>query len=104
VVWSHQQAKAFLEHYKGKRVWVEKDNWVTETERPHVVALHYLKDMLSKPEDVLQSRGIPNHLSAPMGKAVVVSGGNAIALAAKLPDDFRVFVRDFLEKDLNVLG
>lgn len=104
VVWSHQQAKAFLEHYKGKRVWVEKDNWVTETERPHVVALHYLKDLLSRPEDVLQSRGIPNHLSAPIGRAIIVSGGNAIALAAKLPADFMVFVRDFLEKDLNVLG
>jgi tRNA nucleotidyltransferase (CCA-adding enzyme) len=104
VVWSHQQAKSFLEHYKGKRVWIEKDNWVTETERSHVVALHYLREILSKPDDVLQSKGIPNHLSAPMGKAAIVSGGNAIALAAKLPEDFRVFVRDFLEKDLNVLG
>ena len=102
-IWSHKQAMAFLEHYNGKNVRIEKDSWVSETEREHTVALDFLKAFLRQPEQVLLGKGIPNRLAPIMPKSEVASGAAVVTLAKKLPPEFGVFVRDFLERDLNVL-
>ena len=98
VIYSHKQSDAFLEHYANRRAFVENDCWVVETSRSHTVALAYLKEFFAQPEKLLLERGIPNKLTA--SKFAVSSGADAIRQMRSLPEDFRVFMKDYFEKDL----
>jgi len=100
-IWSHKQAKAFLEHYRGKKCWIEKDCWVTETEREHTVALDYLKSFFAQPEQALLGKGMPSHIAAALLKANIASGASAVSMISKLPPEFRVFICKLLEKNIS---
>jgi tRNA nucleotidyltransferase (CCA-adding enzyme) len=97
MIYSHKQSEAFLSHYKNYHTFIENDCWVVETERSHTVALAYLQDFFGLPEKELLARGIPNKLT---GKATVVSGGNSLKLIKSLPESYRVFLREYFEKDM----
>ena len=101
VIYSWKQSVAFLEHYKGQKTFVEKENWVSETQRKHVVALTLLKEILSLKQEKLLEKGVPNKIAPVLGSASIKSGGDFVKAAAKMPDTFRIFLRNYFEKDLS---
>ena len=96
-------AEQFLKHYKESKVFIEGENWVVETEREFTVMLHFLKDLLKRPEKELLEKGIPSKIAPLMKKCKICGGGDALKAIEKLPEDFRVFLREWFEKDLNVV-
>ncbi len=100
-IYSWKQSAAFLEHYKGRKAFVEKEIWITETERKHIVALSVLKGLLSLKQEKLLEKGVPNKIAPMLGSAVIKSGGDFVKAAAKMSEDFRIFLREYFEKNLS---
>jgi tRNA nucleotidyltransferase (CCA-adding enzyme) len=98
-----KHAEEFLKHYKENRVYIEKENWVVERERKFTTVLHLLKDLLSKSKRELLEKGIPNKIAPLLDKNELTAGGDVLKTIAKLPEDFRSFLREWFERDLNVI-
>ena len=98
-IFSWKQSAAFLEHYRGRKAFVEKENWITETERKHVVALSVLKGLLAMKQEKLLEKGVPSKIAPILNKAIIKSGGDFVKAAAKMPENFRIFLREYFEKD-----
>jgi tRNA nucleotidyltransferase (CCA-adding enzyme) len=98
-----KHAEQFLKHYKESKVFIEGENWVVETEREFTIVLHFLKDLLKKSEKELLEKGIPSKIAPLMKKCKICGGGDALKAIEKLPEDFRVFLKEWFEKDLNVV-
>jgi tRNA nucleotidyltransferase (CCA-adding enzyme) len=96
-------AEQFLKHYKESKVFIEGENWVVETEREFTTMLHFLKDFLKSPEKEFLEKGIPSKIAPLMKKCKLCGGGDALKAIEKLPEDFRVFLKEWFEKDLNVV-
>jgi tRNA nucleotidyltransferase (CCA-adding enzyme) len=96
-------AEQFLKHYKESKVFIEGENWVVETEREFTTMLHFLKDFLKSPEKEFLEKGIPSKIAPLMKKCKLCGGGDALKAIEKLPEDFKVFLREWFEKDLNVV-
>jgi len=98
-----KHAEQFLKHYKENKVFIENENWVVETEREFTTVLHFLKDLLKKSEKELLEKGIPSKIAPLIRKCKLCGGGEALKAIEKLPEDFRVFLKEWLEKELNVV-
>jgi len=98
-----RHAEQFLKHYKESKVFIEGENWVVETERQITTMLHFLKDLLKKPEKELLEKGIPSKIAPLLRKCKICGGGDTLKHIEKLPEDFRSFLREWFEKDLNVV-
>lgn len=98
-----RHAEQFLKHYKDNKVFIENDNWTVETEREFITVLHFLKDLLKKSEKELLEKGIPSKIALLIRKCKICGGGDALKAIEKLPEDFRVFLKEWFEKDLNVV-
>jgi len=98
-----KHSEQFLRHYKENNVFIEGENWVVETEREFTTTLHFLKDLLKKSEKELLEKGIPSKIAPLMKKCKICGGGDALKTIEKLPEDFRVFLKEWFEKDLNVV-
>jgi tRNA nucleotidyltransferase (CCA-adding enzyme) len=98
-----KHAEQFLKHYKENKVFIEGENWVVETEREITTVLHFLKDLLKKSEKKLLEKGIPSKIAPLMKKCKICGGGDTLKHIEKLPEDFRYFLREWFEKDLNVI-
>jgi tRNA nucleotidyltransferase (CCA-adding enzyme) len=98
-----KHAEQFLKHYKENKVFIEGENWVVEAEREFTTMLHFLKDLLRKSEKELLEKGIPSKIAPLMKKCRICGGGDTLKAIEKLPEDFRYFLRERFEKDLNVV-
>jgi tRNA nucleotidyltransferase (CCA-adding enzyme) len=98
-----KHAEEFLKHYKENKVFIENDNWVVEIEREFITVLHYLKNLLKKSEKELKEKGIPSKIAPKIRKSKIAGGGDFLKEVKKLPEDFRRFLREWFEKDLNVV-
>jgi len=98
-----KHSEQFLKHYKENKVFIEEDKWVVETERELTTVLHFLHALLKNPEKNLLEKGIPSKIAPLMKKCKICGGGDALKAIEKLPEDFRVFLREWFEKDLNVI-
>lgn len=98
-----KHSEQFLKHYKESKVFIEGEDWIVETEREFTTTLHFLKDLLKKSEKELLEKGIPSKIAPLMKKCKICGGGDALKAIEKLPEDFRVFLKEWFEKDLNVV-
>jgi len=98
-----KHAEEFLKHYKDNKVFIEGENWVVETEREFTTVLHFMKNLLGKSEKELLEKGIPSKIAPGIKKCKICGGGDVLKHMEKLPDGFRVFLREWFEKDLNVV-
>jgi tRNA nucleotidyltransferase (CCA-adding enzyme) len=98
-----KHAEQFLKHYKENKVYTEGENWIVETEREFATVLHFLKDLLKKSEKELLEKGIPSKIAPQIKKCKICGGGDTLKHIEKLQDNFRVFLREWFEKDLNVI-
>jgi tRNA nucleotidyltransferase (CCA-adding enzyme) len=98
-----KHAEQFLKHYKENKVFIEDDKWIVEVEREFTVMLHFLKHLIKMPEKELLEKGIPSKIAPLMRKCKLCGGGDALKAIEKLPEDFRVFLKEWFEKDLNVV-
>jgi tRNA nucleotidyltransferase (CCA-adding enzyme) len=98
-----KHAEQFLKHYKENKVFIEDDKWIVEVEREFTVMLHFLKELIKEPEKKLLEKGIPSKIAPLMRKCKLCGGGDALKAIEKLPEDFRVFLKEWFEKDLNVV-
>ncbi|MFH1474060.1 MAG: CCA tRNA nucleotidyltransferase [Candidatus Aenigmatarchaeota archaeon] len=96
-------AEEFLKHYKQNEVFIENEKWVVEVERKFTTVLHFLKDLLKKSEKDLRERGLPSKIAPNIRKAVIAGGGDFLKEVKKMPEDFRRFLREWFEKDINVV-
>lgn len=97
-----KHAEEFLKHYRNEKVFIEDEKWVVENEKEFTEALQFLKSLFRRPEKELLEKGIPSKIAPLIRKSKISDGDNAIKAMKKLPDDFRVFIREYFEKDLNV--
>lgn len=98
-----KHAEQFLKHYKEQKVFIEGENWVVETEREITTVLHFLKNLVKKPEKELLEKGIPNKIAPLLKECKVYGGSEALKAIEKMPEDFRIFLKEWFEKDLNVV-
>jgi tRNA nucleotidyltransferase (CCA-adding enzyme) len=98
-----KHAEEFLKHYKENKVFIENENWVVEIEREFITVLHYLKNLLKNSEKELKEKGIPSKIAPKIRKSKIAGGGDFLKEVKKLPEDFRRFLREWFEKDLNVV-
>lgn len=98
-----KHAEQFLKHYKERKVFIEGENWIVEAEREFTIVLHFLKDLLKKSEKELLEKGIPSKIAPFMKECKICGGGDALKVIEKLPEDFRIFLKEWFEKDLNVV-
>jgi len=98
-----KHAEQFLKHYKENKVFIEDDKWVVEVEREFTTMLHFLNHLLKRPEKELLEKGIPSKIAPLMRKCKLCGGGDTLKAIEKLPEDFRIFLKEWFEKDLNVV-
>ena len=98
-----RHAEEFIRHYEKKKVFIENDKWVVEVERKFTDALDYLKNLTKMKEKDLLEKGIPSKIAPKMKKAKVSCCKNFLKQVKKMPEDFRVFLREWFEKDLDVV-
>ena len=98
-----KHSEQFLKHYKENKVFIEGEDWVVEIEREFTFMLQFLKDFVRKPEKELLEKGIPSKIAPLLKKCKLCGGGEALRAIEKMPEDFRIFLREWFEKDLNVI-
>jgi tRNA nucleotidyltransferase (CCA-adding enzyme) len=98
-----KHAEQFLKHYKENKVFIEDDKWVVEVEREFTVMLHFLKHLIKGQEKELLEKGIPSKIAPLLRRCKLCGGGDTLKAIEKLPEDFRVFLKEWFEKDLNVV-
>ncbi|MFQ6020469.1 MAG: CCA tRNA nucleotidyltransferase [Candidatus Aenigmatarchaeota archaeon] len=98
-----RHAEEFLKHYKQYRIFIDGENWVVEKERKFQTVLPLLKNLIRRSNKELLESGIPNKIVSQFRKARVYSGGESVKVISKLPKEFKVFMRKWFEKDLNVI-
>ncbi|MBU3957829.1 MAG: CCA tRNA nucleotidyltransferase [Nanoarchaeota archaeon] len=95
-----RHAKSFLEHYSDRNIFIEDGNWVVILERKYSSLMDLLKDFLSSDT---AARGIPKNIAKAMKGCELAGEGEFNRLVVRMPEDFRAFLRQYFEKDLNVL-
>jgi tRNA nucleotidyltransferase (CCA-adding enzyme) len=98
-----KHAEEFLKHYKQNEVFIENEKWVVEVERKFTTVLHFLKNLLKNSEKELREKGIPSKIAPKIMKGKIAGGGDFMKEVKKLPEDFRVFLREWFERDINVV-
>ncbi|MFH1228857.1 MAG: CCA tRNA nucleotidyltransferase [Candidatus Aenigmatarchaeota archaeon] len=93
----------FLSHYKDKNVFIEGENWVVEIEREFTTVNQFIDDLLAKKEKELLEKGIPSKIAPLIRKADFCSGEACLKMVKKLPEGFRIFLKEWFEKNLNVI-
>jgi len=96
-------AEEFLKHYKNEKVFLEEENWIVELETEFTEVLQFLKNLFKKSEKELLEKGIPSKIAPAIKKCKITDGENVIKAMKKLPEDFRVFIREYFERNLNVV-
>ncbi len=96
-----KHAEEFLKHYKKAKVFIENENWVVEKERQFTDALSFLKDFFSKNENEMLKNGVPNNLVKTL-KKIKITSGKKLSIVLK-DKGFRAFMKEYFEKDLNVI-
>lgn len=97
-----KHAENFLKYYKEYKVFIEGEEWTVEKERDFVTVLHLLKNLLSKNEKIMLEKGIPSKIAPELKDSVLYAGGEVLKETSNLPKEFRIFMREWFEKDLNV--
>jgi len=95
-----KHAEEFLKHYKNKKVFIEGENWVVETERKFTTILHFLKNLFKKSKKGLLKKGIPSKIAPAIKNCKIYSGGNFLKQIKNSSKDFRIFLKEWFEKDL----
>ena len=98
-----RHAEEFLKHYKKQKVFIENENWVVEVERKFTDVFDYMKNLFKMSEKDLLERGIPSKVAPKIRNAKVAHGKDFLKETKKMPEDFRVFLREWFEKDLDVV-
>jgi tRNA nucleotidyltransferase (CCA-adding enzyme) len=96
-------AEEFLKHYKNEKVFIEGENWVVENKKEFTDALQFLKGLIRKSNKDLLERGIPSKIVPVIKSCKIAEGRDAMKLMKKMPEEFRIFIREYFEKDLNVV-
>ena len=98
-----KHAEGFLKHYKDRNIFIEGDDWIVELDREFTTVLHLLKNLIKKSDKELKQKGIPSKIVTNFGKGSVVSGTDVVKMIKYLPDEFRVFMKDWFEKDIDIV-
>ena len=92
-IYAHKPSEGFLNHYAGKKVFIEGENWFVETEREFTDVESFLKNFLKQSEKELLLAGVPSKLASPMRKAKLICGERALSILNT--KDFRIFLRRY---------
>ncbi len=93
-------AKSFLEHYRRRDIFIEGTNWAVILDRKCGSLLELIKDLLTSD---MSAQGIPGNIAKAMEKCEVASDEHFLKMSARMPEDFRAFLRKYFEKDLNIV-
>ena len=98
-----RHAEEFLKHYKKKEVFIENDKWVVEVERKFTDVFDYLKNLFKMSKKEIMEKGIPSKIAPKIRKAKISCDKGFLKEARSMPEGFRVFLREWFEKDLDVV-
>ncbi|MEM5773294.1 MAG: CCA tRNA nucleotidyltransferase [Candidatus Aenigmatarchaeota archaeon] len=106
-VFDLDDSKRFLEKYKPFAItgpFIENKNWVVEIKRKFLTAREKLFDSLNKDANILQAKGIPNHIAEQISKGFeIISDTERIIELVNKHKDFGIFLRKYFEKENLVL-
>lgn len=106
-VFDFDDSKRFLEKYKQLAIngpFIEGKNWVVEVKRKFMTAREKLFDSLSVDINILQAKGIPNHIAEQISKGFeILSDTERIIELVNKDRDFGVFLRKYFEKESLVI-
>jgi len=97
-----KHAEDFLKHYNDYAIFIEGENWIVEKEREYITAHDLLKNLFKGSQKELQEKGIPNRLTENIAKCRIASGEDILKIVGELPPEFRMFMKDWFEKDINL--
>ncbi len=92
-IYAHKPSEGFLNHYAGKKTFIDGENWFVETAREFTTAESFLKNFLRASEKDLLLAGVPSKLALPIRKAKLICGDKALEILTT--KDFRIFLRKY---------
>lgn len=98
-----KHAEDFLKHYKQYKTFVDGEEWIVELDRKFTAVRHLLKDFIESSEEMIKEKGIPNKLAPNFKKAKLSAGAEVVSSMKDLPEDFRIFMREWFEKDIEII-
>lgn len=96
-------AENFLKHYKQYKTFIEGEEWVVELDRKFTAVRHLLKDLIESSEEKLKEKGIPSKIASNFKKAKLSAGADVMIAMKDLPEGFRIFMREWFEKDIEII-
>ncbi|RLJ02821.1 MAG: CCA tRNA nucleotidyltransferase [Candidatus Aenigmatarchaeota archaeon] len=72
-IFDRKNSEGFLKKYRGKKIFLQENRWVAETEREFRRAIELIRDFLSGDEDELRGRGVPKDLARVISEDVAVA-------------------------------
>jgi len=98
-----KHAENFLKHYKNKNIFIENNKWVVEVERKFSESTSLLQSILKKTQKELMESGVPSKIAPLLQKSQLLIDRDIIKAISSLPEDFRVFMKEWFEKNLNIV-
>jgi tRNA nucleotidyltransferase (CCA-adding enzyme) len=98
-----KHADQFLKHYKNEKVFIKDNMWTVEAENQFTDAYDFLKHILKGSKNNLLERGIPSKIAPLISKGKTYYKESSIRFMKGLSKDSRIFMREYFEKDFNVI-
>ncbi len=93
-----RHADQFLSHYKDKGVFIEGENWVVEASREFTSSKDLLSSFLKLSVKDLLGKGVPSMI------VPFIKGRKLLSISeAAKSKEFRAYLREWFNKDLNVM-
>jgi len=102
-IFDFDDSQRFIEKYKKNTLtgpFVEHGFWAVEVERKFLTAREKLGDSLNESLDVLNAKGVPNHIAVEISKGfeIVLENGEIMELVER-DTGFGIFLRKYFEKE-----
>lgn len=95
-----ENARKFLDHYRGYNVFLEGEFWAVEYKRRYRSALDLLRDLLKEDAGVLKEKGIPSKIADVMHEDVEIATGEHILRLLRRYDGLRSYMYHYFHKNL----
>lgn len=99
-VFDRQGTRGFLKRYRGYNMFVEDNKWFVERTRKYRKAARLLEDFLNREEEPLRGDGVPGYLANEIEEKVEIFRDVAIYRLTRRYEPFRLFMKNYLKKDL----
>ncbi len=99
-VFDRQGTLGFIRRYQGYNIFVDGNRWHVEYSRRHRDAAGLIREFLNNSEETLKDSGVPRNLAKEIARNVEILGELGVYRPLRRYDNFRVFMREYMNKNL----